>query len=110
MEIAGAFVACAMIVTSPVWLALLMRAFGLPALPAFIVGVVVVVVWPTQMPVPGQIQLDAYGRWGANVGRALRAPLSWTQRRRQERRGRALGAASASSTAAPALTSARLDR
>lgn len=102
IETLGALVACAVIATLPVWLALLAgRRFG-PIM--FLLSAAVVVVAPALLPLRDQPHLDAGQRWGTRMGQLVGAPLRLAARRRAIRRHRALGAStSASSTASPSL-------
>lgn len=110
VETVGAFVACAAIVTSPVWLAILVSSLAGPLCGAvtFMFLTVGVVVLPAAVPLDERPELDAPRRWGKRVGRFLRRPLDRAEAHRNERTQRALGASSStSSAAAPSLPPVR---
>ncbi len=102
VETLGALVACALIVSCPLWGTVLLILLGLPGLGTFSLSVLTaaLVLWPALRPVPGDPQLNAYQRWGTNWGRLLRAPIQLVKRRQRKRGLRSLGASS-SSAAAP---------
>ena len=102
VETGGALLACAFLASCPVWGAVLLSAlFGVSGLIAFPVLLVAFVIAPA-LPVGRDRRLDGYQRWGTNMGRLLRAPITLATNRRKARETRSLGAStSASSTAAP---------
>jgi hypothetical protein len=102
LELLAATVACALLVSLPVvGGGVVLSYFGVAAglVVCAVLGVVVVAL-PAALPLDGQDALDGYQRWGTRLGRALRAPLLWHEARKQRRALQALGASSASSSAA----------
>ncbi len=101
VELLGALVACAVLVTAPVWLgalagALLGQDVGiLVFFYSFMLGVV-----GPALPWKAPPQLNGYQRWGLRMGRFFGTPMRWAARRRQLRNARALSALHASSSAA----------
>ncbi|MDP2341283.1 MAG: hypothetical protein Q8O67_10010 [Deltaproteobacteria bacterium] len=107
-ETLGAFLACALIVTCPLWGTVLLALLGLPGLIMFPVLAAAFVLAPSVVKVRDQPALDAYRRWGTNMGRLLRAPIVLVEARRRSRELKSLGAStSASSTAAPSSAASR---
>lgn len=105
VEVVCAAVACAVIVSAPLWLAVLAAALfnASFAAPVFFFALCAVVVVP-QRRMPERPELDGYQRWGLRMGRLVRAPITFAEARRAQRNTRALSSStSASSAAAPSL-------
>jgi len=102
-ETIGATVACAIIASSPVWIGLLVDALapgnGVAACAAALLFVVAL---PAALRTPRTRHLNAWGRWGAHFGMALRLPIELARITQQRRSTRALSAKS-TSTAVTAL-------
>ncbi len=102
VETVAAAIGCAVVAGFPVLIgALVMTLVGAGAGCLTIAMLTIaVIVLPARWPMPEQPRLSGYERWGHRVGRALGAPIRWREARILRRSQRAIGASSASSSAA----------
>jgi hypothetical protein len=101
-EILGATFACLVLVTAPVWVALVADELGASFELVFVPMFLALIVLPAVVRTKRTRELDGYRRWGANLGWLLGTPLRVARARARRRRLKLVGAG-ATSTVVRAL-------